>query len=125
MSFSAITPQLRTTDIESSIRFYVEKVGLTLEFRYSDFYAGLSAGQHGFHLKLSDEPDPSISFVRAEQHFHLYLNTDNLDAMAERLRSHGVVLKQEPHDTDWGTRELVFEDDQGHTIYVGQSWPSA
>ena len=120
MLISAITPQLRTTDLDGSIRFYVEKVGLTLEFRYADFYAGLSAGSCRVHLKLSDEPDPSIAFVRAEQHFHLYLTVDDLDAMADRLRSHGVVLQREPCDTDWGTRELVFEDDQGHTIYAGQ-----
>lgn len=120
MSISHITPQLRTTDLESTVRFYVEKIGLTLEFRYSDFYAGLGAGESGFHLKLSDEADPSIPFVRAEKHFHLYLNVQDLDALAARLRSHGVVLRQEPTDTEWGTRELVFEDDQGHTIYAGQ-----
>ena len=120
MAVLALAPQLRTTDLDASIRFYVEKVGLTLEFRYSDFYAGLRAGPCRVHLKLSDEPDPSIAFVRAEQHFHLYLNVDDVDAMAERLRSHGVVLHQEPADTDWGTRELAFEDDQGHTIYAGQ-----
>lgn len=121
MAVLALAPQLRTTELDASIRFYVEKVGLTLEFRYSDFYAGLRAGQCGFHLKLSDEPDPSIPFVRDEQHFHLYLNVDDVDAMAERLRSHGVALHQEPSDTEWGTRELIFEDDQGHTIYVGQA----
>ena len=121
MSITGITSQPRTADLESSIRFYVDTVGLELEFRYSDFYAGLRAGEHGIHLKLSDEPDPSIPFVRAEKHFHLYLNTDDVDAMAARLRSSGVVLEREPHDTEWGTRECVFEDDQGHTIYVGQS----
>ena len=121
MAISGITPQLRTTDLDATIRFYVEKVGLTLEFRYSDFYAGLRAGQHGVHLKLSDERDPSIPFVRAEKHFHLYLSPHDLDAVAARLRAHGVALLQEPADTEWRTRELVFEDDQGHTIYVGQS----
>jgi catechol 2,3-dioxygenase-like lactoylglutathione lyase family enzyme len=120
MTISRITSQLRTTDIESTIRFYVDVVGLSVDFRYSDFYAGLGAGQHRFHLKLSDEPDPSIPFVRAEKHFHLYLDTNDVDVVAERLRSHGVVLRQDPIDTEWGTRELVFEDDQGHTIYVGQ-----
>jgi hypothetical protein len=36
------------------------------------------------------------------------------------LRSNGVALLQEPTDTSWNTRELVFHDHQGHAIYVGQ-----
>jgi uncharacterized glyoxalase superfamily protein PhnB len=72
------------------------------------------------HLKLVDTPDPSVDFVRNGGHFHLYLESQNVDAMATHLRSHGVRLEQEPTDTDWQTRELIFRDDQGHTIYVGQ-----
>lgn len=41
MALVAITPQLRTTDLDRSIRFYTELVGLELEFRHADFYAGI------------------------------------------------------------------------------------
>lgn len=37
MRVMTVTPQLRTTDIERSIRFYTEQVGLELEFRHADF----------------------------------------------------------------------------------------
>jgi catechol 2,3-dioxygenase-like lactoylglutathione lyase family enzyme len=118
---SRITSQLRTRNLEDSIRFYTEKVGLALEFRYSDFYAGIRAGDHVFHLKSSDREDPSIADVQEGGHFHLYLGTQDVDAMARLLKENGVVLTREPEDTPWQTRELVFLDDQGHTIYVGQS----
>lgn len=117
---SSITPQLLTLDIESSIRFYTEKLGFTVDFRYDDFYAGIRCGDHAIHLKESDCADPSVEFVRAAGHFHLYLETDDLDAVAEHLKAKGAVLLREPEDTPWKTRELVLEDDQGHTIYVGQ-----
>jgi catechol 2,3-dioxygenase-like lactoylglutathione lyase family enzyme len=117
---SSVTPQLRTLDIESSIRFYTEKLGFTVDFRYEDFYAGIRSGAHAIHLKESDCPDPSVEFVRAAGHFHLYLQTDDVDAVAQHLRAQGVVLIREPADTPWNTRELVLEDDQGHTIYVGE-----
>lgn len=120
MLISGITPQLRTTDLDATIRFYVEKVGLTLEFRYSDFYAGLRAGDQTLHLKLVCDTDPSIAYVQEGDHLHLYLGTNDVDAVAARLTAHGVPLQQAPKDTEWGTRELVFLDDQGHTIYVGQ-----
>jgi len=30
-------------------------------------------------------------------------------------------LVKDVHDTPWGTRELVIKDDQGHTLYFGES----
>lgn len=63
MQISGAIPQLRTTDLAESVRFYTTTVGLTLEFQYEDFYAGIRAGSQLFHLKLVDERDPSIEFV--------------------------------------------------------------
>ena len=59
MSVSGVITQIRTTDLDGSIEFYVAKLGLDLEFRYEDFYAGIKAGDDIFHLKLIDEKDPS------------------------------------------------------------------
>jgi catechol 2,3-dioxygenase-like lactoylglutathione lyase family enzyme len=125
MTVTAITPQLRTTDLDRSIRFYTEKLGLELEFRHADFYAGVRSKGGSFHLKLVDAPDPSVEFVREGGHLHLYLRVDDVDAFADRLRAAGVALLQTPCDTDWGTREIVFNDDQGHTIYAGMPVSSA
>src|SRR5687768_3503278 len=84
------------------------------------FYAGLRAAGQIVHLKLVDTPDPSIDFVDAGEHFHLYLETDDATAAAERLRANGVRLVKALHDTDWGTREFAIKDDQGHTLYFGE-----
>jgi len=120
MQISNVIAQLRTTDISASIDFYTTKLGLTLGFRYQDFYAGICAGNQMFHLKLVDEVDPSISFVDDNEHFHLYLQTDDVSACAAMLRSRGVEFIKGVHQTDWGTREFAIKDDQGHTLYFGQ-----
>lgn len=120
MRVSSVTPQLLTLDLESSLRFYTEKLGFTVDFRYEDFYAGIRSGAHAIHLKESDCADPSVEFVREAGHFHLYLATEDVDALAAELEAKGVALIREPHDTAWSTREIVLEDDQGHTLYVGQ-----
>jgi catechol 2,3-dioxygenase-like lactoylglutathione lyase family enzyme len=121
MTISGVIPQLRTTDLESSIRFYTTALGLQLEFVYDDFYAGIRAGHQVFHLKLVDDPDPSIGFVEAGEHFHLYLQTDDLAATVAALRAGGVPLVRDVHDTPWGTREAVIKDDQGHVLYLGEA----
>ena len=120
MQISGVVPQLRTTDLAASVRFYTATVGLTLAFQYEDCYAGLWAGSQVFHLKLVDERDPSIDFVARGEHFHLYLETDDAAALATALRNKGVTLVKDVHDTAWGTREFAIKDDQGHTPYVGQ-----
>jgi len=120
MRITGAIAQLRTTDLKGSIRFYTTEVGLELEFQYEDFYAGIRAGNQIVHLKLVDQKDPSIAFVDEGEHFHLYLETDDAKAAAAMLRSNGVALVKDVHETAWGTRELVLRDDQGHTVYFGE-----
>ncbi len=121
MKISGAVAQLRTTDLEGSIRFYTEVVGLELEFRYEDFYAGIRAGEQSFHLKYACDKDPSIEFVDEGGHFHLYFPTDDAAAAAETLIQKGVSIERDVHETDWDTREFVIKDDQGHTLYFGEN----
>jgi catechol 2,3-dioxygenase-like lactoylglutathione lyase family enzyme len=120
MSISGVIPQLRTTNLAASISFYTVKLGLALEFQYEDFYAGIRAGSQSFHLKLVDERDPSIDFVDRGEHFHLYLETDDVAGTAAALRTHGVRFVKDVHETPWDTREFAIKDDQGHTLYFGE-----
>lgn len=120
MRISNIAPQLRTTDLESSIRFYTSLPGFTLEFQHEDFYAGIRAGNQTFHLKLVDTKDPSIDVVARVGHLHLYFETPDVVTAAEEVRRAGVPLVEDVHSTAWRTREFVIRDDQGHTLYFGE-----
>lgn len=120
MQISSVAAQLRTADLAASIAFYTAKLGMQLVFQYQDFYAGIQAGSQMFHLKRVDAPDPSIAFVAQGQHFHLYFDTPDIAAAAAAVQRNGVPLRQPVHDTPWGTREFVINDDQGHTLYFGQ-----
>ena len=119
MQISSAISQLRTTDLAESIRFYTTKVGLTLEFQYQDFYAGIRAGNQLFHLKLVDEKDPSIEFVDKGEHFHLYLETDDVEAAADTLKRNGVRLVKDVHETAWGSEGVRHQRRSGHTLYFG------
>jgi catechol 2,3-dioxygenase-like lactoylglutathione lyase family enzyme len=120
MQIVNVTPQLRTTNLARAIEFYTTRLGFTLQFQYEDFYAGVICGRNVIHLKLIDEPDPSIAFVERGEHFHLYLQTNDVAAAAEELKRSGVPLVRDVHETAWGTRECVVKDSDGHTLYLGQ-----
>ena len=120
MTVSGVIPQIRTTNLDESIDFYVSKLGLELAFKYNDFYAGIKVGDGAFHLKLVDDADPSVAFVADGDHFHLYFTTDDVDAEAHKLKSKGVVFRAEVADTAWGTREFYVVDNQGHVLCFAQ-----
>ena len=120
MPVTGMIPQLRTTNLQESIDFYVQQLGFTLAFTYDDFYAGITVGGQVLHLKLVDDVDPSIAYVAAEDHLHLYFTTTDVDAEAERLRIAGVTFRADVGDTPWATREFAIVDTQGHVLYFGQ-----
>ena len=114
------TAQLRTTNLQESIDFYVNVLGFQLDFRYEDFYAGIKIGDSNLHLKLVDDPDPSIPAVREGGHLHLFIAVDGVDAEAERLARLGVKPFLGPYDTPWGSREFYITDNQGHVLAYSQ-----
>ena len=121
MTINGFAPQLRTTEMAATIRFYTKKLGFSVEFNYQDFYAAIRLGQQAIHLKLVDKTDPSIPFVDDGGHLHLYFDTEGVADLAEALKGNGVALVKDVHETPWGTREIVLHDDQGHTLYFGEA----
>jgi catechol 2,3-dioxygenase-like lactoylglutathione lyase family enzyme len=121
MKIKKIAPQIRTTDMDATIRFYTEVLGFKVEFNYEDFYVGISSGDHIIHLKLVNEKDPSIPYVEHGGHLHLYFEIDDVTALADELKSKRVPIVEDVHETAWQTREMVLHDDQGHTLYFGES----
>jgi hypothetical protein len=108
MAVTGIVPQLRTTDMASSIRFYTEKLGFSIEFNYQDFYTGIRAGDQIFHLKLVDEKDPSIPYVEEGEHFHLYLETNGLAGIihSRSLRRHLIAALPKMHLERWSVASI-------------------
>jgi catechol 2,3-dioxygenase-like lactoylglutathione lyase family enzyme len=122
MTVNRVATQIRTTNLDASIDYYVSRLGFELDFRFRDFYAGIKVtDDHSIHLKLVDEPDPSIRFVQQGDHLHLFFEVDDADATAERLRRSGAEFLKDLDETAWGTREFYVLDDQGHVLCFAQS----
>ena len=50
-TIKSMSPQLLVADIERSIGFYTTQLGFEVDFRYEDFYAGISKDGFSIHLK--------------------------------------------------------------------------
>ena len=53
----------------------------------------------------------------------VYLAVDDVDAAAERARTAGAEILEEPADRDYGSREFICRDPEGNVWTLGTYWP--
>lgn len=116
---------LVVADLDRSLGFYVETLGLELGHR-SGPYAQLDTGPtrlalferaamaEVLELKQLDAPDP------AAPGFELGFKVDDADTAFETLTSAGVRGVVEPTDRPWGQRTAYLADPDGHLIELAE-----
>ena len=99
-------------DVDASIRFYVDKLGFTLNMRYEKEGRALVAGvSHGDGCALlltsqwSDRVGLGIIYAAFDR--------DEFDALRADLEARHVAIK----DGWWGKQMLIVEDGDGNQIY--------
>jgi catechol 2,3-dioxygenase-like lactoylglutathione lyase family enzyme len=110
------------TDLERSIRFYHEVLGLPIRDR-SDTHATLRMGNGFVGLWLPGawalDPKDGRPPLRLEggcrQHFNFWIHRRDVDAAVENLRQHGVKYYG-PRYTKQGEAHIDFEDPDGHLL---------
>ena len=113
-------PVLHVTDVEASLRFYVDQLGFTSPWHFDDkgttFVAQVDRqgcalilanqwpekiGKGLMFISLNVEPETPEATVAA------------LDALRAELESRGVPVK----DGSWGYRLLVVDDPDGNQLF--------
>jgi catechol 2,3-dioxygenase-like lactoylglutathione lyase family enzyme len=103
---------LRPRDVERSLRFYEETLGLAV---YREWGEGRNRGVvfflGGGLLEVSGSSTESPSdFVR------LFIQVRDLREIRERLTDRGVLIEEEPELKPWGLFELVTRDPDGMAL---------
>jgi len=113
-------PVLHVTDVQASLRFYVDRLGFTSPWRYDEDGRALVAqvDRQGCALILSDQwPEKAGKGL-----MFISLNTEQqtpeaqiaaLDALRAELETKGVPVK----DGSWGYRLLVVDDPDGNQLF--------
>lgn len=114
----AIAAILPCSDIEASTAFY-GRLGLAVQ---GDFgaYRILGNGK-GWSLHLSAE-GPEGWLVPGRNPFGLYLSTEDVDGLAERVRDLIIEPQKAPTHKPWGMYEFAISDPDGTLVRIG--WPS-
>ena len=103
---------LYVSDMERSLRFYRDLLGIPLEG--DDDWAEATLGGTRFALHATHECIGELSAGT----IHVSLEVADVDAAAERLRAEGVETRETMRD-EWGTALEVVDPD-GYRVYLFQ-----
>jgi lactoylglutathione lyase len=94
---------VRVTDIDASLKFYVDALGLT-ELSRKDYPQGrytlvflAAPGDESAQVELTHNWDPE-PYGGGRNFGHLAYAVDDIYATCERLRAHGVTINRPPRD---------------------------
>ena len=114
-------PVLHVSDTEASVRFYVDLLGFTADWRVEwDGRVHIAEVDRGScALILSDQwPDKvgkGLMFISLNvEPFSREAEIAAVDALRAELEGRGVAVK----DGNWGYKVLVVEDPDGNQLYV-------
>lgn len=69
---TGMSPQLLVTDIDQSIDFYTKNLGFEVDFRFDDFYCGISKDGYSIHLKLARPSIEERKNRRSNEHLDIF-----------------------------------------------------
>lgn len=94
---------LSTDNLDESIAFYTEKLGMKLKFRDGAHYAALDGGSITLALATAvDHPIPGQVVVG--------IKTSDVDAAAAAVEAGGGAIVKGPYDDAHERRAVVFDD---------------
>ena len=133
MTISLHYAPITVNDVDESIGFYRDALGLTVR---GDVANG------GFRwVTLGSDDQPSVEIVLSQPHAGrseadgdalqelltkgslgpIVFASDDVDGAFERLRESGAEVLQEPIDQPWGPRDCAFRDPSGNTVRILQA----
>lgn len=110
-------PVLHVADVEASLRFYVDRLGFTMPWRYEEGgrVQVAQVERQGCALILADTwPEKigkGLTFISLN--FEPQAQIAALDALRAEFEAKGVAVK----DGSWGYRLLVVDDPDGNQLF--------
>ena len=120
MTIMRLTPNLYTDDVESCVKFWVERMHFEVTAEVPDegklAFAALQTGaielMYGSYASLEKEPAVTGSYRRGTG--FLFIEVDDLEAVLAAMQ--GAPIVAPAHQTFYGSTEFTVKDPAGHLI---------
>ena len=107
---------LKVHDLTGCERFYVELLGMRVDWRPDPSNLYLTSGEDNLALHHNPAAFDPPQHQRLD-HLGFILNTrEDVDAWHQYLSAHGVTIKAAPRDHRDGSRSFYCQDPDGNTL---------
>lgn len=122
-----ICPLILVEDIGRSRAFYEHLLGQKVKFDFGEdvqFEGNFSIHLKSHYLSLLGDATQYADSGQAPWG-ELYFETDELEAVFQRLNEAGVEFIHVIHEQPWGQRAMVLYDPDGHILEIGEPMEEA
>jgi GNAT superfamily N-acetyltransferase/catechol 2,3-dioxygenase-like lactoylglutathione lyase family enzyme len=113
MRFKYSVPILYSEDVKRSIQYYTEVLGFDKKWEWDEpaTFGGVSKDSIEIFFCEKGQGNPGT---------WLSIMIDNLDEYYEYVKANGAKIRSAPENMEWGLREMLIEDPDGHMLRFGQ-----
>ncbi|MGZ3998922.1 MAG: GNAT family N-acetyltransferase [Flavisolibacter sp.] len=114
MIFQQSVPILYSSDVKRSIQYYTEVLGFEHHWTWDDTpgFGGVSKDHVQVFFCKDGQGHPGT---------WMSIMVNEIDHLHDRIVNKGGTIVSEPEDKEWGLREMLVRDPDGHIIRFGQS----
>lgn len=110
-----MSPQFLVADLDRSVGFYVKELGFNVDFRYDDFYTGISKDGFSVHLKSGKPSIEERRNKRNNEDLDIVFSVDGIDDLYGIMTSKSIEFIQPLREMDYG-KEFYIADPDGYLI---------
>jgi predicted enzyme related to lactoylglutathione lyase len=110
-----MSPQFLVQDIIHSINFYTAPLGFEIDFRYEDFYAGISKDGFSIHLKTGKYLIEERQNRRKNEDLDIVFSVDDIENLYDGISNKSVELIKPLREMDYG-KEFYIADPDGYIL---------
>jgi len=112
--------RMRVNDIERTVKFYQEALGLTVSRRHTSPRGAqlvfLATPNSGEEIEICQMPPGAAAVQVQSDLMHLAFEVDNLDAFTTELKSKGYALSDGPTKTGSGSVIAFIDAPEGYEV---------
>lgn len=126
MQIKKLTPNLIVRNVESSLKFYRDVLGLetgmTVPEQAPFVFASVTNG--AVEIFFNDQKVVAAEYPKLADpigaSMTLYMEVDSLNAVLERVEKAGAKISMPVTEQFYGMKEFAFEDGEGYTVTVAE-----
>jgi lactoylglutathione lyase len=126
MQIKKLTPNVVVRNVEASLKFYREILGLEAAMTVPDEspYVFASVSNGAVDIFFNDQKTVAAEHPQLAAtiggSLTLYMDVDDLQSVLDRVQKAGANISMPVTDQFYGMREFAFEDPDGYTITIAQ-----